>query len=493
MSQSQCSRRATASVSAPAVQQDLSACDPLRQAIAELGEGAGTPGNISQLAESYGNAAMLNLVEEHGGQAGGGDPPTAMISPRPEVGEGAGDGEDAQVQGPLDEAIQWLEERWDDLVEWWNEDEEQEGADQQPAQSPDAGPDGGTPAPAVCDTSWWEAYRAESSQGARQQLAFEACDQNRIDGLVGCLTQEQRQVTYLAQLQEVLDFVQLHATQRAAGTDLQGMGRTQAAYMTAQDEALAREETGGREPTEDELAEARAEREEQDYAPDADESTLQWPRMVQRDRDAWIARGVTAKATILAHIAANHPEFTVTEDQIVVDFEQVEAANAVAYATGTQCFVGFDVVVAIERNPEFAVSTICHELFGHNNFDRSISVSETLYRQAVAQQEGVAPEDVQLTEDQWSRFNYFESEIASLVWEYDLYIGSDEEGNVNPLGSPEALMVTLMQNLQSQWAPQLVTPLFQGLHRRFQVDPAISDPAAAWYAACVQNHLGITL
>ncbi len=426
-------------------------------------------------------------------------------APRPEASEAGGEapqqdfGSNAEQQRrlrPQDEdnpwipnfiepATDWLAEQWDDF---WSSDEQQQQVDS-PAPAPGVTPPSPAP-PAVA--GWWGTYRGSDRTG-RQRMVFEAAQRGEMSGHFGALTPEQRRGDWREPYQQALDFYQLYATEQAAGRSLEEMGQTQADYMTAEDERAAREAAGGGEVTPEQLEQAREERLEQDYAPEAEESSLRWPRMPQSERDAWNARGAAAKAALLAHLRARHPQFALRDDQIIVDFEAVEAENAVAYNDGRDhCVIGFDVVQAIERNPEFAVSTVAHELFGHNEFDRGFSVSEELFKQAVARQRGVDPSSVTLTPEEWSRFNYFESEIASLVWEYDLYVGSDAAGQTNPLASPANYLVTLLSNLRGQWAPDLVGPLVRGLHARFVADPDISEAAARFFAEGCRAHLGIS-
>ncbi|HHO53849.1 MAG TPA: hypothetical protein ENK18_24005 [Deltaproteobacteria bacterium] len=422
---------------------------------------------------------------------------TTPASPRPDLGSNAGqqrqlrpeDDNNPWIPDFIEPATDWLGDQWDS---WWAEDDSEQANDgATPAPAPGVTPPT-PPAPAV--SSWWQTYRATSGRDARQALVVAAAQRGEMAGHLSALSPEQRRGDWRFPYQQALDLYQLYATQQASGHDLGEMAQTQADYMTAEDERVAREASGGGAPTREQLEEAREQRNEQTYAPDAEESSLLWPSMPQAERDAWIARGARAKATLLAHLRAEHPDFALRDDQIIVDFEEVEAEAAVAYNDGQDhCVIGFDVVQSIERNPEFAVSTVAHELFGHNEFDRGFSVSEELFREAVARQRGVDASSVILTDDEWSRFNYFESEIASLVWEHDLYVGSDDAGQTNPLGSPASYMSTLLSNLNGQWAPDLVEPLVRGLYARFVADPDISAAAAAFFAQSCRTHLGIAL
>jgi hypothetical protein len=350
-------------------------------------------------------------------------------------------------------------------------------------------------APTQTHTDWWASYRGTTGRDAREVLVRAALTAGEMKAHLAALTPEQRRGEYQHPYQQALDLVQSIETQRAAGATLPEMATTQSDFMRNEETRIAKEASGGdKDVTEADLDKAREQRLEQDYAPEADVSTLIWPTLDATERAEWVTRGAAAKTALLAHLKAKHPKFALNDDQIVVKFEEVEAENAVAYNDGADhCVIGFDIVAAIERNPEFAVSTVAHELFGHNEFDQGFSVSEELYKASVARQRGVPVEDVVLTSDEWSRFNYFESEIASLVWEYDLYVASDSSGQSNPIGSPADYMTSLLTNLNGQWAPDLIGPLVTGLHARFRVDPDISDAATAFFADACNTHLGVRL
>lgn len=360
----------------------------------------------------------------------------------------------------------------------------------------EAPPRAAGPAPvATGSTSWWDTYKAEPDARRREQMVVQETAASKMEAHFNELTREQRLGAYRDPCQEALDFYQLHATLGAAGKSEDELAKSQADHMTAEEQRVARAQSGTKKaPTPKELEQARKELDEQDYVVEPDAGALVWPSLSPAEQAAWQTRGLAARTILTAWINTRHPEYALTVDQIVVDFAEVERLGAVAYNQGDdKCTIGFTVVEATEMNPEFAVSTVVHELFGHNEFDRGFSVSERLFREAVAKRRGVRPEDVVLTEDEWSRFTYFETEIASLVWEYDLYVGSDDKGHQNPLGAPGALMVSLMRNLQSQWAPDLVEPLFTGLYRRFLVDPAVSDAAAEFFRSSAETQLGVHL
>jgi hypothetical protein len=344
------------------------------------------------------------------------------------------------------------------------------------------------------DTTWWDRYKAEASATKREEMVRTETTASRMQARFDALSRDQRLGAYKDAIQEALDFYQLHATLNSAGKTQAQLGKSQADHMAAEEKRLATKSSPKKAPTQKELDEARKQLDKQDYVVEPEADALVWPNLSVAEQARWVARGNAARAKLCAHINAKHPQYKITIEQLVVDFAEVERLGAVAYNQGDdRCTFGFTVVEATEMDPEFAVSTVVHELFGHNEFDRGFSVSERLFREAVAQRRGVKPEDVVLTDDEWSRFVYFETEIASLVWEYDLYVGKNARGQRNPLGSPGELMVSLMRNLQSQWAPDLAGPLLTGLHRRFQADPAVSDAAAEFFRKSAETELGLSL
>jgi hypothetical protein len=455
-------RSRTPEVAAPAV------VDPVAEAAAVEGDGVGASADdVRAVGAARGNQAAAALADSAARPAGGQeDGGIAAGGPRTP----------AQPHGD-----NWIHDFIEDGI--WGPEE------------PATGGGAPTPAPAPRTTAWWDAYQAETDAGRREQMVVAETAAGRMQAHFDELDRTQRLGAYRERFQEALDYYQLHATLDAAGRTEPQLAQAQGDHMQREDERVVRERSGaGHAPSQAERDQARAELNQQDYVTEPPANQLVWPNLSPAEQAAWQARGAAARGTLVAWINARHPEYALRIDQIVVNFGRVERLGAVAYAQGNDtCTIGFTVVEAVEQNPQFAVSTVVHELFGHNEFDRGFSVTERLFREAVARQRGVRPEEVQLTADEWSRFNYFESEIASLVWEYDLSIARDAQGRTNPLGTPEDLMVSLMRNLQSQWAPDLVVPLFTGLYRRFQADPALSDAAAEFFRASAQRHLGISL
>ena len=103
--------------------------------------------------------------------------------------------------------------------------------------------------------------------------------------------------------------------------------------------------------------------------------------------------------------------------------------------------------------------------------------------------------------EEWLRFDHFESEIGALIRETSFWVASqdlDSDGTIeaseeNPLGAPDVLLDDLLRNLGGQFSPTLQGPFVIGLARRFEADPRITDAANTMFASACQRVLGVTV
>ena len=102
---------------------------------------------------------------------------------------------------------------------------------------------------------------------------------------------------------------------------------------------------------------------------------------------------------------------------------------------------------------------------------------------------------------EWTRFEYFESEIGAVMREESFWQASrdlDGDGVVgpaeeNPLGSPQVLLDRLLTDLAGQFAPELLQPFLIGLARRFEADPRVTPTAEVMFADTCLRLLGVRL
>ena len=300
----------------------------------------------------------------------------------------------------------------------------------------------------------------------------------------------------------MLDYLQQFEMMAASGQTWEQMATTQGTFMREEARAAAEAaNTTGAPLTDAELQAAHeASVADQDYL--GAEDTSFWDGLTADEQAEWNRRGAAAVTKWVAYAATAHPELGVQESEIGVDIPG--NSNSVAYVDGNgKCWLGTTAIEMIELEPAYADSTVLHELRGHPEFDTGFSLSMELYDAATSELPGYTRpadgSDERYAE--WTRFEYFETEIGALMREEAFWVDSrDLDGNgtiedteQNRLGAPQVLLDSLLTNLAGQFAPELQGPFVTGLARRFQADPRITEAASAMFADACQRLLGITL
>ena len=315
---------------------------------------------------------------------------------------------------------------------------------------------------------WWDEYLA-GDQRYRQAAVLGAWQDGEIQDHIDALTEEEMVDEHLFrdELGEVLDYIQQFETMKAAGMSFEDMAKVQAAHIDSENRARAEaDKTDGSEITDADLqAAAEDNLDDQDYLDDED--TSWWDGLSPQDQASWNSRGQTAITDFVAFAASEYPHLEVKASEIGVDIPG--NSNSVAYVDSAgKCFIGRETIVAIERNPAYATSTILHELRGHPEFDSGFSLSMELYEEAAPQTQGYTKPASGSDEEynEWLRYEYFESEIGALMREESFWVGSpdlDGDGTIaeneeNTLGAPVELLDDLLGNLAGQFAPSLQGP-----------------------------------
>ena len=346
---------------------------------------------------------------------------------------------------------------------------------------------------------WWNEYKG-AGETRRQEMALEAWQQNELNGHIDALsdTEQVDGDEYRDELGEVLDYLQQFEMMRAAGMTWEEMVVAQGQFLADDARADAEATHGGPVTDADIVAAHQESTGDQEYL--GEEDTTWWDSLTPQQQAEWETRGQTAIATWVAHAHGTHPELEVKAREVGVDLPG--NSNSVAYVDGNgKCWIGRETIEAIELNPSYADSTIMHEIRGHPEFDTGFSLSMELYDEAAPAISGYTRPGAGSDErdDEWIRWEYFESEIGSLMREEAFWVdsqdldgnGTIEEAEENPLGSPEALLNDLLANVAGQFAPELQGPFVSGLARRFEADPRITEAASAMFAAACQRHLGV--
>lgn len=349
--------------------------------------------------------------------------------------------------------------------------------------------------------SWWEQF-AGAEELRRQEMALAAWRAGEVQDHIADLTEEQTLASYREELGEVLDYVQQLEMMKAAGMTWEEMATSQRTWMIEQ----ARKATGADHTgklSEEEFQEAHeAQVADQTYYQNTDPAKTEWASFTDEQRGAWRTRARAARSTFVTWASRVHPELGIREDELQPALRRCEELNAVAYAAKGICYFSREVVVAIERNPAYALSTIQHELRGHPEFDTGFSLGMELYDEAASGLPGYTRPDTGTEERkaEWARYDYLESEIGALLRETSYWRGSEdldgtgaiESTERNPLGNPLHLLEDLLMDMQGNWEPHILSAHLTGLRRRFEADPRVSSAALAAFVSAAEQTLGLT-
>lgn len=224
-----------------------------------------------------------------------------------------------------------------------------------------------------------------------------------------------------------------------------------------------------------------------------------WSGLGPQQRAGWTRRATAAKVAMAAYAVAHHPELNVTAASFEwephrLDMASLGAIAAVGSNPGVTLLIGFEFVVLVETNPAYAMSTIAHELLGHDTYDQGGSNFQAeLYDRA----RSIDPSLPAGSET----YHYWASEIYSLLREFPYWTqvsAADETATLNlPRGrtrhpqdlnyDPRGAIEGLLRRIRDRWDPTLVVPLCRGYTHRLRVDPLITSASLAAFEQCVRN------
>lgn len=354
-------------------------------------------------------------------------------------------------------------------------------------------------------SEWWSTYKSSTSGEPRQLMVFEAWQDTALQGHIDALSPDQTvdPSQFREELGEVLDYYQHLELMRASGMSWPDLAAAQRGWMTDISRSQAEADNGGVAVTDSQVQEAHAEQVgTQGYYSNTASEDTEWSRMTADEQAEWRARARSAIVLFIEWAHREHPGLRLSSGEIKPALKLCEELNAVAFVEDGICHISREVVVAIERDPAYALSTIQHELRGHPEFGSGFSVGMALYDDASAEMPGYSrpAEGSASRTAEWARYDYLESEVGALLREHAFWVDSrdldrDETigpTEINPLGNPIVLLEALLGDMQGNWEPKILQAHLTALLRRFQSDPRIADSACVAFSdACVRT-LGLT-
>lgn len=288
---------------------------------------------------------------------------------------------------------------------------------------------------------------------------------------------------YAASVQELLRWIEEAETVKAFGLNEEAMVEKQAGFLEADPGKATTPGWGGTRKT-------------------------RWKALLPKAREEWKKRGEAAIKKMAAYAQAEAPELNVTEASFELEFDKIDRASLGAIATsgskpGKTLYVGFEFIAVVEIDPAYALSTIVHELYGHPSYDApdDMTYGGVLHQKAakLAKKKGVKVKDPSGHES----FNYYQSEIYSLLKEIPYWTQVAQSHAGQPLDvagttrTPEAIdfdprgpIEHWLTEIRDRWEPSVGAALLAGFHKRIKLDPTISADALSEFEKQVRQVFG---
>jgi hypothetical protein len=293
----------------------------------------------------------------------------------------------------------------------------------------------------------------------------------------------------------LLQHIQREATRAdVAAQGLSGMdemARVQADFMHQRNVQAASAASGGAPPTASQVAAQQAAQVSantiapqtavmtpaQETALDTDLNTVQIPAFV-----AWATANHPNLGIATAHFRAAAREIFDRGDGIVAMADSARGRPRVAVGEAFQQMV--------TANPAYALSTVVHELWGHNTFegvgrygDRGSSVGLDLYDQSARHMPGYRRPRGDGRMSEIDNYGYHETEIYSLLREVPFYTPNDPaHTHLDSMNyDPGPAIQDRLQMIASSFEPRAARAIARGLYVRIFNDPLITASAMAAY------------
>jgi hypothetical protein len=270
------------------------------------------------------------------------------------------------------------------------------------------------------------------------------------------------------------------------------MIREQATFMHSNNVAAASATSAGSAPTAAEIASQQQTQVAQtSIAPQAQTLTATREARLTREANAQVNRFVT-------WVTSAHPTLRITAANFRVAVRDVwdRGDGIVAFAGGGSppvCVVGEAFTLAASKNPAYVLSTVVHELWGHNEYGPygapGVEYGLEVYDQAAATMPGyVKPTGAGRTSE-LDAYAYQETEMYSLMKEVAYYTPNapaDKKLLDSINYDPAPVISGRVGMIATQYEPKVARSLTRGLYQRFRIDPRLTPAALAAFAAGVR-------
>jgi hypothetical protein len=224
-------------------------------------------------------------------------------------------------------------------------------------------------------------------------------------------------------------------------------------------------------------------------------------RTLTPTREARLTREAHAAVTrFVTWVTRSHPELHITAAHFRVAVREVwdRGDGIIAFADqggAPRCVIGESFTQAATANPAYALPTVVHELWGHNEYGPYAQAGTEqgleIYDRAAALMPGYTkPADgTDARTSEIDAYAYQETEMYSLMREVEFYTPNaprDRAALDSINYDPAPTISTRIGLIKTQFEPRVARSIVRGLHQRYRMDPRLVPAAIAAFTAGVR-------
>lgn len=348
----------------------------------------------------------------------------------------------------------------------------------------------GGPWPAPAAEAALKAFAAESP-AVRDKMVAHYLLFNNMGSMLSGLPQNSTQAggPFETQARDLLQRIQrvaARAEAKAQGLANEGaMAQAQATMMIARNKAAASAALGGATPTPAQVAAQQANQVAQgSIAPQTATMTAAQETALNDTLNK------TSIPTFVTWVTANHSTLGLTAAHLRADARAIfdRGIDIIAFADGTnlRAVVGEAFAKMVAADPAYALSTVVHEVWGHNTYEGQGNYGSPgaaygldIYDKAAAKMPGYTQPAGAGRTSEIDNFGYHETEMYSLMREIQYYKPNAPAhsalASLNYDPAPE--IQNRIQMIKDAFEPKVARALVRGLLLRFGTDPTVSGMA----------------
>jgi hypothetical protein len=218
------------------------------------------------------------------------------------------------------------------------------------------------------------------------------------------------------------------------------------------------------------------------------------------DELTWNLDAMTQVATFVTWVNTAHPSLSITAGNFRVDSRAVfdRGQNVIAFSDGGTVVVGRRFAEAVKANPAYVLSTVVHEMRGHEEYGPYGTAGSEygleLYDQAAALMPGYTQPTGAGRTSEIDAYAYQETEIYALLIEAPYFTPvTTAHSHLSAINfDPVPAISSRIGIIKSQYEPRVAQSLVRGLLLRLRLDPRLTATQLAPFEQGVRNNFTAT-